>query len=360
MPTSTEAPRPLRCALLGCGHGAVHLHLPVLRGLPEIELAALAEPDPERRAAAVDLVPGARGHASYEEAIEAGDIDAVVVALPNPLHGPAARAAFERGLHVYLEKPIATSVEEARTVVAAWRESGRVGMAGLNYRFGPLQQRARSELAAGRIGRVVAAQTVFSTPVRELPEWKRQRATGGGALLDLAMHHLDLACWLLDESPAAISCALRSDRSEDDTATVQLTLDDGRTVQILAALSAVDADRIEVYGTEGRMVVDRYRSDRLEVHPPSLAGVRLRRLVHAAGALTSPAYWARKVTRRSPEPSYWRALAAFAGAARTGREVSPDLLDGLRSLWLVESAEEAAATHRTVLLDGTRPAELAG
>lgn len=340
----------LRVALLGCGRAARYLHLPVLLGLPKVELTALAESDAQRRAEAARRVPGAQTYDDFSKLIDEADVEAAVVALPNPFHVPAAVAAFRRGLHVYVEKPLAGSIEEASGAVAAWRGTGRVGMIGYNYRFGPMHQEARRRIAEGEIGEVVAIQSVFATPVRELPEWKKRRATGGGALLDLASHHLDLACWFTGARPVAISCSLRSMKSDDDVATTQMEFEGGVIAQAMASIAAVEEDRFEIYGDRGKIVVDRYRSDRAEMHPATLKGVRLRRFRFAAGALASGGYWSRKFRSAGPEASFWRALGEFADAALDGRQAQPDLSDGLRCLIVLDAADRSAREGRRIQL----------
>jgi predicted dehydrogenase len=348
----------LKIALLGCGRAARYLHLPVLMKLPQVELLAVAEAESERRAEVQASCPAANVFESYEELLSESELDAVVISLPNSLHVPAAAAAFARGLHVYLEKPLATSLAEARSLIPAWQSSGRGGMIGHNYRFGPMQQQARSTIAAGRIGEIIALQTVFSSAGEDLPRWKRQRETGGGALLDLASHHFDLACWLVDSSPVAISCSLRSLNSEEDTVMVQLEFKNGVIAQVMASLCAGENDRFEVYGTKGRLVVDRYRSDRVEMHPKSLDRVRMLRFAHAAKALASPSYWKPKLMEAGPEVSVWRALSEFADSSLENRRPKPDLLDGLRSLALVEAAECASTERRKVVIEPIEAEEL--
>lgn len=333
----------LKVALLGYGDAAQVLHLPVLKGLSQVDLVAIAEPRSACMEKAKAACPTAAVFESYQTLLRETDPDAVVIVLPNDLHVPAAKAAFARKKHVYLEKPIATSLAEARSLISAWQASGRVGMIGHNYRFGTMQQSAHSALAEEAIGEVITLQTVFSGNSQALPDWKRERATGGGALLDLASHHFDLVCWLVDSPPAAISCCLRSMNSEDDTATVQLRFENGVTAQIMASLCAGENDRVEIYGTKGRLVIDRYRSNRVEVHRKSLERVRLLRFADAAKALSSPSYWKGKFPGAGPEYSFWRALDEFATAALENRNPKPDLIDGLRSLRLVVAAEEAAA-----------------
>jgi len=350
----------LRTGLLGCGHAAQYLHLPVLTRTSNIELAAVAEENEDALAHAAARSPQAKTYRDYRKLLDEAGVEAVVIALPNPLHVPAATAAFERGLHVYLEKPLGLGLGQGRDVLRAWRASKRVGMIGYNYRYGSMQQEARRLIAEGRIGQVVAMQSVFSSAPRELPEWKRTRATGGGALVDLASHHLDLVPWLTGAAPVAISCTLQSSQSEDDTAALQLELESGTVAQILASIGGVENDRLEIMGDAGRIVADRYRSDDLELHPASLARVRALRASHAIKALASPQYWRRKFTDAGPEASYWRALAAFAEAALQGRPASPDLLDGYRGLILVEAAMRSASEGQKVSISAKNDENLTG
>jgi predicted dehydrogenase len=343
--------RKLRVALLGYGWVAEQIHLPVLMGLEGVDVVAIAEADATRREEVSHSLPDAAVFDRIETLLGDAQLDAAVITRPNALHASASVAAFKRRLHVYLEKPMAPTLAAAREVVAAWRAAGTTGMIGHNYRFGSLQGEARRLVAEGRIGRVVAVQTVFSTPSRDLPDWKRKRETGGGALLDLASHHLDLLPWLLRSRPLAISCHLRSVHSEDDTAAVRLEMEGGVAVHILATISSVEDDRIEIYGDAGRIVIDRYRSDRVEVHPTTLDGVRLLRVSNAVRAMTGLSYWQRKLRGEISEASFHKALNEFSRAAREGRPAKPDLDDGLRGLSLLDAAMRSAAESRTVQIE---------
>lgn len=342
--------RKLKVALLGYGGAARYLHLPVLSRLPSVELAAIAEQNPALRDEAYARARSAAPYADFRELLAEATVEAAVIALPNPLHVPAAIAAFERGLHVYLEKPLGVSLEEGRQAIRAWRDSGRVGMIGYNYRFGPMQIEARRLIAEGRIGEIVAIQSVFTSAARDLPPWKKRRETGGGALLDLASHHLDLSGWLLDTEAAAIDCSVRSVRSEDDAVALQVELRNGPTAQIMASIAAVENDRFEITGDAGRIVFDRYRSDKVEIHPPSLDRVRMLRAGYAFRDLASVSYWRRKFIDSGPQESYWNALGAFVDAALAGRQIEPSLDAGYRGLEIIEAAERSAREGRKIEL----------
>src|SRR5215470_16381615 len=102
--------RALKVGLLGCGHIVQSVHLPVLVRLPGVELAALADPDPRRRDEAHRRASRAVARDDYRDVLAMPDVEAVVIALPNALHAEAAVEALRFGKHVYLEKPLATSL----------------------------------------------------------------------------------------------------------------------------------------------------------------------------------------------------------------------------------------------------------
>src|SRR3982751_1077558 len=263
----------VRLGILGCGSIARAAHLRSLARVPGGHVIALADTTPANLDAARPPPPGARAVADYGDVLAMPDVDAVIIALPPALHASAAMAALNHGKHVYVEKPLATSVDDATRVLEASRRSGLIAMMGFNYRHNPLVQRARSAIGGGAVGTPVSVRTVFTTPARAIPTWKQQRESGGGVLLDLAVHHIDLIRFLLDTEVAHVSADVRSSQSEHDTATLQLGLTNGCLAQVMCSLGTIDDDRIEVHGSAGRLTIDRYRSLRVEVMPASASGM---------------------------------------------------------------------------------------
>jgi len=359
----TVAPAPgLRVGLIGCGRIAQWVHLPILTRLPGVELTALAEPDPERRSAAAARAPGAVAVADYRELLASPRVAAVVICLPSGLHGHAAIAALEAGKHVYLEKPVATDLAEGARVVAARRRAGTVGMIGFNYRFNRLYAELRRRIHSGDVGEPVGARSVFATVVRPLPAWKHTRQGGGGALLDLASHHIDLVRFLFEEEVESVFATLRSQRVEDDSATLGLRLTGGLLVQSFFSLCAIDEDRFEVYGHRGKLAVDKYASTTVEFVAANRRGARVQRLAHGLRSVAHGPYLLEKLRAPGNEPSYAAALQRFVTAAQAGRPDlgTPDMLDGYRSLAVVAAAEEAARSGRVVTLPPTLDAGGAG
>ena len=333
----------LGCALLGCGKGALLYHLPSLARLPSVELVALADLDGKRLAQAARLAPEAEAFADWRAAIEYPHVQAVVVCLPNGLHAPSSRAALARGLHVYVEKPLATALEDADAVIDVWRTSGCIGMVGLNYRFNDLYRSARATLAGGRLGELVV-RSVFTIPAAGVPAWKLGRAAGGGALLDLGSHHVDLVGWLLGEPVAEVSARISSQRSEDDTAFVELRLASGLVVHSLFAFGPPSEDRFGLRA--GGHARRRSGAPQHRCRPAS------RRIEQGAACRLRPAARCRPLDayskRRAPgnEPSHGAALSCFADAVRTAAPARPDLADGRSCLAVLDAAERSARSGR--------------
>jgi myo-inositol 2-dehydrogenase/D-chiro-inositol 1-dehydrogenase len=320
------------------------IHLRVLRSLSGARLTGLAEADPARLAEARALCPDAAGFASLNGLLESG-VDAVVICLPSGLHAAAAIQALDHGKHVYLEKPLAISREEGMAVLDAWRRSGRIGMPGFNFRRHPLYEQARQAVAAHDLGRLVGARSIFCSASRLVPEWKRNRAMGGGVLLDLATHHFDLARFVFGEEIAAVRATVRSVRIPDDTATVEITMQSGLGLQSFFSMSSMDTHQFEIHGGKGRLFLDRLASPAAEIIRPSMPYDRIHRVWNALTALHPD-----RLLRGPDEPSFAASLAAFVDSIARGAPASPDFEDGWRSLAAVLAAEESAL-HKGALVE---------
>jgi predicted dehydrogenase len=328
--------------VLGTGRIARMFHLRALRAAGA-DVRLLADPDPDALAAAEAQAPAAATTRDWADAVGRDDLDAVVVTLPSRLHAPAAVAAFAHGKHVYVEKPLALDAAEAGAVVTAWRDAGTIGAVGLNFRFQPLVLDARRRVAAGQLGRIVAVRGTVCSPPRPLPGWKRSRATGGGALLDLAVHHLDLLPFVLDDPVATVAAHLHSVRTTDDTALVTAVTAGGVGLQLVASASSRQTDRVEILGDRATLTFDRFSGGRVEVRPVDGASDRRDR---AEAGLAELAHAARRVARTvapADEPSFRAAIGAFLRACDTGVQHRPSIADGAAVAVIVDAAERSAA-----------------
>ena len=335
----------LRVALLGCGGIARLAHLRSLRESPIAQVVGIADPDPGARALAVREAPGAAAFESFTSAIAGSEFDAAVIALPTMLHAEAALACLKRGAHVYVEKPIATSADSARLVHEEWRRTSLVGRMGFNGRFTPLNVQLRHALKKGDAGEPVAVRSVFTTARPASDSWRGSADSGGGALLDLASHHLDTLRFLFDDEISSVSADIWTER---ESAMLRIVMQGGLRAQILVSYGTVEEDSLEVFCTTAKLRVSRYDSLTVEqsgVHPTGgVAGsaIRLANQVAAAG------YSVRKIRSPGGDPSFAESMSRFLVAARDGKPAGPDLTDGLRAAEAIDAARASAAERRTI------------
>jgi predicted dehydrogenase len=168
--------------------------------LPRLVGVCTSRPDTARRAA--EMGEFEFGTTRFEDLLERDDIHVIDVATPNQLHREQILAALAAGKHVYCDKPLAVTLDEAREIVAAAQARPELshGMA-LHCRFVPATMRARELIEAGRIGRVYHFRAAYLHSGYEDPNrplsWRLSKEAGGGVLSDLGSHIIDLMAWLL-------------------------------------------------------------------------------------------------------------------------------------------------------------------
>lgn len=342
----------INVGLIGCGRIARLVHLNILRNHPILRLSAVAEPDQVNRERASAIVPDAAYVSDYNELLQRADIDAVIICLPNSLHAEAAEAALRHGKHIYLEKPIALDIKDAGKVVKAWEESDLTGMMGFNFRFNTLLHSLRELIGAGAAGGVSQVRTVFSSSGVSMPDWKKFRTSGGGALLDLGSHHIDLIRYILRSEIREVYATVRSLVTEHDYARLDLVMESGVQVQSFFSINSVDEDKVEVYGTSGKLTVDRYKSYNVEIiNPASREQNRFLRAARNLRFMLGSPLLKDRILATGREPSFESALGHFASAVCGNHDVSPDLKDGYACLAVIEAAEKSAETGRVVRLN---------
>ncbi len=334
----------INVGLIGCGRIAGLVYLNLLKKQPGVRLAAIAESDTLKREQAGKSVPGAALYADYTDLLKDPGINAVVICLPNEIHAESAIAAFETGKHVYLEKPIATSVTRAKDLLRAWKESGLVGMTGFNLRFNPTYMSLKKHIESGTIGEIIRVRTAFTYWRREFPEWRKRRLTGGGAMLDIGSHHVDLVRFIFNADIIRISARISSHNTEGDNAMCEFKTSGGIDVQSYFSITSIDEDKIEVYGSRGKLTADRFNSNLRVVIPDSQRLGLLPRIGSDISSLLHSRNLKDKIFFPRKEPSFESALGHFFSAVKGLEPASPDLNDGYKSLAVIEAAEESAKT----------------
>lgn len=209
----------LRVGIIGCG-GIAQFHAKSWQTVPDAKIVSCADIIPERAVEYAEKYGIDKHYDSAEKLLDAGGLDVVSVCTPNYAHAQPTIAAFEAGLNVLCEKPMAMNVDEARSMLAARDKSKKLLTIGHNSRFMPACSHLKGLIEAGELGDLYHAKAVCLRR-RGMPGWGKfhiKSASGGGPLIDVGVHALDLTMWLLGspEPLAASGVAYRKIANRED------------------------------------------------------------------------------------------------------------------------------------------------
>jgi len=284
----------VRVGVIGCGWWATYAHLPALAGDERATIAALADPDAERLAAAARRFEVDRTFASADAMLDATELDAAVIAVPHAAHYEMARLALQHDLHVLLEKPMVIDPEDGRRLVEQARERRRELIVGYPWHYNEQALAAKAWLAEGRIESVEYASCLFASKVRELyagrPESYREEfgypvnapredtysdpaLAGGGQAQTNLTHAAALLLWMTGLEVERVSAMTASFELVVDLAdAVALQFGSG-AIGSLGSTGSMLAHHEElleyrIFGTGGHVVFDVGRG-RLHLHTRS-------------------------------------------------------------------------------------------
>ncbi|HYK82532.1 MAG TPA: Gfo/Idh/MocA family oxidoreductase [Gemmatimonadales bacterium] len=190
---------PVRVAVVGAGAIAQVAHLPALRRLPGVTVAAICDNDLSKAQALAARFDVQETFDDIEEVLKYARPDVVAICTPNHLHEIHVVSALAAGAHVLCERPLALTRAGVERVLGASERYGKRVMVGMNYRFRSDVQAVRGFLASGELGGLQAIRSGWYTfrPSRQMVGWRlRRQEAGGGAFLDLGLQLLDLGLWL--------------------------------------------------------------------------------------------------------------------------------------------------------------------
>lgn len=364
--------RPLGIGLAGFGGiGKIHLHgYRTIPGyyptFPEFRLAAVCTSG-EASAKAAQLEGGFEAaHTSVAALVADPRVDVIDCVLPNAGHKEAVIAALKAGKSVYCEKPLALNGAEAREVAAAAATSkAKVGMV-FNFRFVPALQKAKQLVESGALGEVYSfsaeyLHTGYQDPGRPLTWRMRHAASGGGAIMDLGAHVIDLVRFLagdivgvqaatktyIRERPLAKGSAEMGPVDVDDAAWINARLAGGGIGTIVVsrfATGSTDDLRLRIEGSKGALRFDLMDGNWLYWFDASKKGTdagwtRLETIQTYPGAVLPPPRSILGWDRTHAENQY-----QFLKAVVEGREPSPGLADGLAANLVMDAAYRSAAS----------------
>lgn len=249
----------LRFGMCGCGAFIQKAVLPMLARIDSLQVAAAYDTNQVQLERACADFRITRACANFEELLAAEDVDVIYVASPNVFHKEQVIAAAASGKHIFCQKPMGMNAAECVEMVAACRKANvRLGM-GFCYRFQGAQQLAKTLMANGTIGDVSHIHYSFNLGgfTRETVGWRCERSlSGGGPLMDIAPHLIDLACYFLEDRVESVMAYVEEGQSEEDVerdAVVMMRCVKGATVSFDVSFVRWNQHQYTITGTHGEI-----------------------------------------------------------------------------------------------------------
>lgn len=350
----------VRVGVIGCGAGSFHLE--GYAADPRAEIVALAGLETVRCQELATKYGVPRTYGDYRELLADADIDAVSIAVPNHLHLPMALAAFEAGKHVLIEKPLARTVAEGEQMVAAARDANLKLAIAFNRRYRSDMQTLCNHIGDGGLGRIyyVKAFWMRRAGIPGLGSWFTIKAqAGGGPLIDLGVHVLDMALWLMGNPRVVTASAatyaelgpqgkgnwaggrftVSADKpyEVEDLATAFLRTEDGATLQLetswAAYTGASDEFGVALMGSQGGA----------EIHVKDYANVGTLRVFGDIGGVPSDS-----APRLTPMHGHTEVIHRFLDSIVHDTPTSPSGEEGLDRVRLIEAIYRSAELGREV------------
>jgi predicted dehydrogenase len=368
---------PVRLGIIGPGSRGKELVRSFLR-VPGVKIAAAADVYPAR----FDQLNRVCGYevpayADFRALLERKDLDAIVVATPLGLHAEHVLPALSSGHHVYGEKTMAYTVEDALKIVTAATENKRIFQVGYQYRYSPWVRSAILRVQQGEIGDVTHVmgywnrnnswrRPVPDPSLERLINWRLYHQWSLGLIAELGSHQMDIANWIFGSTPiAALAsgsiCTYRDGRETDDNVQVVLTYSEGRRF-IFTSLTnnAKMGSQLWVYGTKGSLNVT--LEDATFFYEPGQIAQPAPAKGEEKGVTTSASYRpGNEMPYRGPgkavdvttaEDPTTTATRAFIYCVRNGTEPISNVHVGLESALAVVQADRARKLHKEVEVAG--------
>jgi len=322
---------PIRMGVLGAAAIVPNALTSPARGIPEVEVVAIAARDPRRAEAFARKHRIPRVHQSYSDLLADPDIDAIYNPLPNSLHAEWTIRALQAGKHLLCEKPFASNAQEAEEMAKVARETGLVLSEAFAYRYHPLTARIKEIIASGELGKVqhIEAQFCFLLPSPNNIRFKYDLA--GGALMDCGCYPVSLIRFLAEAEPKVERAEARLISPQvDRKMSADFSFTDGRTAHLVCDLLSPRLFRssLQVRGDAGRLsVINPY-------HP------------HWFNWLSLHGHSGKSSEQVRGENVYSLQLRAFVKAIRGEMELNTDPLDGIGNMQVIDSIYEKAGLKK--------------
>lgn len=257
----------VKVGIIGIGNmGSAHLRMITGGNIPDMTVTAVCDIDTKKLNSARNTYPALRVFEDYTDLLKNSDTNAVIIAVPHPLHAKIAIEAFKYGKHVLVEKPLDITVSAAEDLCAAAEKSGKVFAIMFNQRTNGLFRKAREIVKSGELGEIKRSVWIITNWYRtqsyyDSGTWRATwRGEGGGVLLNRAPHNLDIWQWICGR-PTAVTAFCNAGKFHnievEDEATIYAEYENGATgVFITSTGDCPGTNRLEITGTRGKTVLE--------------------------------------------------------------------------------------------------------
>jgi predicted dehydrogenase len=271
-----------RVAVVGSGWWATEAHLPALTANPDADLVAVVDPNPDKRALAIERFRPGGAYTSIDEMLAAVEVDGAVVAVPHHLHHPLAAQLLDAGIHTLVEKPLTIDPAHARDLVERATASSVELIVGYPWHYNEHTTAVRDTVASGRIGRLEFVSCLFASVARELYRGNPDRydaalgytlqrpdpatysdpaSAGGGQAQTQLTHSAALLLWMTGLDPIAVGAFTERFELPVDLADALSVRFDSGAIGTLGAVGGISENQEEmleyrIYGTDGHIALD--------------------------------------------------------------------------------------------------------
>ena len=322
-------------------------HATAALALPETRLAAIADVDETRLAAATQAY-GCKGYLGYEGLLADPEVEAVVVGLPHFLHREVTINSLQAGKHVLLEKPMAMTVEECDAMLAAAGSAGKTLMVAHSQHYFPQNLAARAMIRNGDLGQLVLANDTWYKGFWEggkRPEWFLDDSKGGGMWAMNGSHMIDRLCFMLDSQVTAVKAKVGNPvfglSTDMGVAYLDFACGISATIQHVGYRDGVNRFDAEITGTKAQLKVGG-DGNRAELWR-SRAGAWEEVMLSAPDLPTRP-------DAPQPSPVFGAQMRDFALGLLEQREPSISANYGRHIVQVLAACEESSSTGREVIL----------
>lgn len=383
LPKSTPAqdkpvPRELKVAVVGLGEQGRQLLAQLVR-LPAVKVVAIADLLKAQTQAAMQIT--GRNVEVYDtgrELIESEEVDAVIVATPPHTHAELVTAALAAGRHVFVEAPLANSIDDCKRIARAARDAKKICQVGHQRRTSKLYPHALNHIRAGAVGTIThfRGQWQRKTSWRraaagneeKLLNWRLYRETSGGLLLEYGVHHIDVVNWYLGAEPVSVTgfgslTKWKDGREVEDNVQVVFEYPNGVLVQWAGSLTSSYNEEVEVVmGDAGAILLQNQRKGLLfreadatrqgwEVYAKKEMLGGERGIILDAEATKYKKQMEEELGEDAGRADFYAELEQFAECVRQGREPACDAAAGLKAAVACIVAGEAVRTRSVIRFD---------